>query len=246
MSNYLIVDSDKNASNDLKSKLKRMDEKCQICQAYNIEEALLLYVLHKPQLVFLDVDLKYDNGFELIHQLMELGEHPKFAFVTKSKEFTIKAIRSSALDYLLKPVNIEDLQFCLNRVKNLEDEELERQKISELFMKLKINKRLRINTRVGFEVIKPEKILYCKADRNYTDIKLISGESLTTSNTLSSVIQQLPSELFFRVGRSATINLDYLKSVNRKEKQCSLYCENEIYKLPISPNRVHQLSEIIR
>lgn len=246
MSNYLIVDTDKKASNDLKLKLREVESKCVIYQAYTIEEALLLYVLHKPQVIFLEVKLKNDNGFELIHQLMELGEHPKFAFVTKNKDYTIKAIRSSAVDYLMKPVNKEDLQFCLNRVQCLEDEELEKQKMSELFLKLRINKRVRINTRVGFEVIKPEEILYCKADRNYTDIKLVSGSCLTTSNTLSSVIQQLPTELFFRVGRSATINLDYLKSVNRKEKQCLLCCDNEIYKLPMSPNRVHQLSEVLR
>ena len=246
MSNYLIVDSDKKANKDLKLKLREIESSCGIYQAYSVEEALLLYVLHKPQLIFLEVKLKDDNGFELIHQLLELGEHPKFALVTKSKDFTIKAIRSSAIDYLMKPVNIENLQFCLNRVQCQEYEEMQKQKMSELFFKLRINKRVRINTRVGFEVIKPEEILFCKADRNYTDIKLVSGDSLTTSNTLSSVIQQLPGELFFRIGRSATINLDYLKSVNRKEKQCLLCCDSDIYKLPMSPSRVHQLSEVLR
>jgi len=246
MSNYLIVDSDKKASKDLILKLKIVEEKSIIHQAYTIEEALLLYIIHKPKLIFLELDLNNGNGFELIHRLSELGEQPKMVCVTKNKDLTIKAIRYSALDYLLKPVNTDDLQVCLKRVKNLIKNELRQKEILELDLKLKDNKTIQINTRVGFEVIKLNNILYCKADRNYTDIRLIGGASLTTSNTLSKVVQQLPSEFFFRIGRSAAINLRYLKSVNRKEKECLLHCENDTYKLPMSSNRINQLSEVLK
>ncbi|WP_321300146.1 LytTR family transcriptional regulator DNA-binding domain-containing protein [Marinifilum fragile] len=245
MNVYLIVDHCKKEIADLKSKLSKIEPECKVYHSTTVEDALLLYVLHKPQLVFLEVNLKNENGFELIHGLLELGERPNFAITTKNESFAIKAIRSSAVDYLLKPIAIEDLQFCLNRVQTMEYEEMEKQRMTELFLKLKIQKRVTIKNRVGFEVIKPEEILFCKADRNYTDIKLVDGTSLTTSTTLGSVVQQLTSKVFFRIGRSAVINLDYLKSVNRKDKQCLLSCNSEIYKLPMSPNRVQELSRVL-
>lgn len=116
--------------------------------------------------------------------------------------------------------------------------------MSDLFLHLKLNHRIRINTRVGFEIIKSENILYCEADGNYTKICLIDGQKQTTSTTLSCVIKQLPDDHFFRIGRSIVINLDYRKSVNRKEKICQLQVEGQSIKLPLSNSRVQQLAEI--
>ena len=245
MSTYLIVDSDKKARNLLKKRLLNVEPLCEIKEAANLEDAMLFYIMHKPQLIFLEIDLKDELGFELIHGLLELGEQPRVAITTSNEKYTIRAIRSSVVDYLLKPINLEELQFCLNRARFLEEDEQDRQIMNELYVKLKINKKVRINTRVGFEVIKPEEILYCKADRNYTDICLTDGSRLTTSNTLGSVVQQLPQELFFRIGRSAVINLEYLKSVNRKERQCVLCCSNELFSLPLSPGKVSELAKVL-
>ncbi|WP_421917937.1 LytR/AlgR family response regulator transcription factor [Marinifilum sp.] len=245
MNDYLIVDQCKKEIADLKMKLSKIEPECMLYHSTTVENALTLYLLHKPKLVFLEVNLKNENGFELLYRLLELGERPNFAITTKKEAYAIKAIRSSAVDYLLKPVAMEDLRFCLNRIHSIEYEEMEKQRIAELFLKLRTQKRVTIKNRVGFEVIKPEEILFCKADRNYTDIKFVDGSSLTTSTTLGSVVQQLTSKIFFRIGRSAVINLDYLKSVNRKDKQCLLACNNEIYKLPMSPNRVQELSRVL-
>ena len=245
MCTYLIVDANSKARKDLGNKLKSIDADCQIQESENVQDALLLYVIHQPKLVFLEVDLKKEDGFELIHNLLELGENPRIALVTSNENHAVKAIRSSVIDYLLKPVSAEDLQLCIKRVDILDEQEQERQSMSELFLKLRMNKRVRINTRVGFEVMKPEDILYCKSDRNYTDIVLLSGLRINTCNTLGNVVQQLPQELFFRVGRSAVVNLNYIKAVNRKDKICELLCQGKVYKLPMSPNMVQKLAEVL-
>jgi two-component system LytT family response regulator len=244
MSTYLIVESDKNLRKNLIISLHEIDPLCNIQETDCVEEAILAYIIKKPNLVFLSVDFTETDGFELIHELIELGEKPRVAIISKNEQNALKALRSNAVDFLSKPIKQNDIQFCINRVRCLEEAETERQKMSDLFLHLKMNHRIRINTRVGFEIIKSEDILYCEADGNYTNICLMEGKKQTTSTTLGCVIKQLPDDHFFRIGRSVVINLDYLKSVNRKEKICQLQVEGRSIELPLSNSRVQQLAEI--
>jgi len=245
MATYLIVDADINARKNLNEKLKELEPQCHVIETNCVDEALLLYMVQKPNMIFLDINLGEKNGFELIHELMELGERPLLTIVSQTETYAIKAIRLSAVDYILKPIKVEDLQYSLNRMHILEEEELEHQKRTDMFLRLKKNHRVRINTRTGFEIIRSENILYCEADGNYTNICLVDGLAQTTSTTLGSVVQQLPQDQFFRIGRSIVINLDYLKSVNRKEKLCQLQRGEKKYILPMSLNRVQELSQVL-
>lgn len=244
MSTYLIVESDKDLRKNLIHSLREIEPQCSIHESDCVEEALLSYIIHKPNIVFLSVDFTDKNGFELIHELIELGEKPRVAIISEDAQNALQALRSNAVDFLSKPIKRSDLQFCINRVRCLDQAESERQNMADLFLRLKMNYRIRINTRVGFEVIKSEDILYCEADGNYTNIFLMDGRKQTTSTTLGCVIKQLPDDHFFRIGRSIVINLDYLKSVNRKEKVCQLQVEGQSIELPLSNSRVQQLAEI--
>lgn len=244
MATYLIIDDESGGREILSLLLKYIVPDCEIYESATVDEGLRVYLEQKPDLVFLDVQMPHKNGFEFVHELVQLGEHPKVVFVTAYNQYAIQAIKASALDYLLKPINEDDLRFCLNRIDSLQEEDFEHQKMIELLTRLKMNHRLKINTRVGFEVINPSEILYCEADGNYTDICLTDGKKLTTSTTLGLIEQELPKDQFFRIGRSIVINLDYLKSVNRKERICQLKFDDVSRDLPLSLSRVQDLSKI--
>ena len=244
MSTYLIVESDKYLRKNLIINLREIEPQCSIHETDCVEEALLSYIINKPNIAFLSVDFTDTNGFELIHELIELGEKPRVAIMSENEQNALQALRSNAVDFLSKPIKLNDIQFCINRVRSLEEDEAELQKMSNLFLHLKMYHRIRINTRVGFEIIRSEDILYCEADGNYTNICLMDGTKQTTSTTLGCVLKQLPEDRFFRIARSVVINLDHLKSVNRKEKFCQLKINGSIIELPLSNSRVQKLVEI--
>jgi len=244
MNRFLVVDDEDKARALLNKLLLLAEPYCQVVEANSVEQGIARYLEFQPDLVFLDIEMPHKNGFELVHELMLMGESPKVVFVTAFNQYAIKAIKASALDYLLKPINENDLKQCINRARLIDNKKKETDKMDDLLNRLSMNKRLKVNTRTGFEIIKQDDILYCEADGNYTNIFLTNQEKLTTATTLGLIEDQLTSDLFFRVSRSILINLDYLKSVNRKDKVCHLQIDDECISLPLSYSRVQKLAEI--
>lgn len=244
MYRFLIVDDEDKAREVVSRLLQRIEPGCHISEANSVEQGIKNYTECQPDLVFLDIEMPHKNGFELIHELILMGESPNVVFVTAFNQYAIKAIKASALDYLLKPIDENDLKQCIKRAQLIANKDKEDGKLVDLINHLNINKRLKVNTRTGFEVIRQDDILYCEADGNYTNIYLTNQEKLTTATTLGLIEDQLISDLFFRVSRSILINLDYLKSVNRKDKICLLQIDEECIALPLSNSRVQKLAEI--
>lgn len=244
MNRFLVVDDEDKAREVISKLLYRIEPDCQVAQANSVEQGIKQYLEFQPDLIFLDIEMPHKNGFELVHELILMGESPKVVFVTAFNQYAIKAIKASALDYLLKPIDENDLKQCIKRAKLITNNNKEEGKLGELINRLSLNNRLKVNTRTGFEIIRQDEILYCEADGNYTNIYLTNKDKLTTATTLGIIEAQLISDLFFRVSRSILINLDFLKSVNRKDKVCHLQIEDECIPLPLSYSRVQKLSEI--
>lgn len=244
MNRFLVVDDEDKAREVISKLLHRLEAGCQITEANSVEQGIKSYIEFQPNLVFLDIEMPHKNGFELVHELILMGESPKVVFITAFNQYAIKAIKASALDYLLKPIDENDLKQCIKRAQLIENNKKDESKFGELLNRLSMNNRLKVNTRVGFEIIKQDDILYCEADGNYTNIYLTNKDKLTTATTLGVIEDQLISDLFFRVSRSILINLDYLKSVNRKDKVCHLQIDEECITLPLSYSRVQKLAEI--
>ncbi len=244
MQTILVVDDEQRGRELLSLLIKRILPNVNIKEAASVDSAVNIYLEEKPNFVFLDVEMPKRNGFEFIKDLVQNGLTPKVVFVTAYNQYAIEAIKNSALDYLLKPVNEEDLRMCINRINLKWQESNENEKILELLTRMKLNHRLKINTRNGFEVINPENILYCEADGNYTTICLTAGARLITPTTLGIVEYELPKGEFYRVSRSAIINLSYLKSVNRKARICRLQVGSITYDIALSLARIQELSNL--
>jgi two-component system LytT family response regulator len=158
---------------------------------------------HNPDLIFLDIHLSNGDGFQILESLKDKNQN--IIFVTGHEEHAIKAFRSEAVDYLLKPVSIEHLQIAVDRVKK-------RKQNGE-----KLHGQISLSTSKGIIFLKTENILYCRGDGAYTYFFLKSGERITTSKNLKEYEKALDELNFFRSHKSFLINLSEIKTYVRGE-----------------------------
>lgn len=176
-------------------------------------DALTAIKKHSPDLVFLDVEMPKMNGFELLEQLPSVNF--EIIFTTSYDQYALKAIRFSAIDYLLKPVDSEELQKAIQKVINRTLKPITQQ--LEILMQ-KINQpstpinKIAMPTMEGLQLITVESIISCESDSNYTIIKLKGNKKIIVSRTLKEIEELLEEHSFVRVHRC------YLANLNEVEK----------------------------
>ena len=175
----------------------------QIRSAHSVESGLALLNEYHPQLVFLDVEMADGTGFDLLAQL----EQRKFevVFVSAYKHYAIPAIKAAALDYLLKPVNIEELQAAAERALT-RIEKITPTGAASLpaLMPADRKKQERISLPIlnGFEIVRLEEILYCRSEENYTRFYLRGAKQLLVSKTIKTYEEVLENNGFMRIHKS--------------------------------------------
>jgi two-component system LytT family response regulator len=173
----------------------------------------------KPDLVFLDIEMPAMNGFELLEQFTEIP----FAiiFTTSYDQYAIKAIRFSALDYLLKPIDPKELIVSVQKVqtqKQLPAAEQFQMLLSQVQQKETSFKKIAVPTSEGFELIPAEQVVRCEADDNYTYLYLKSKNKIVACRTLKEMEEQLQDFNFFvRVHHSYLVNLNEVTRYVRGE-----------------------------
>ncbi|RLD52170.1 MAG: hypothetical protein DRJ05_17680 [Bacteroidetes bacterium] len=217
----IIVDDEPEALDILESLLTDFSDIEILSKDNSVDSALISILRYKPDIVFLDIDMPNKNGFELVQELKQLNLCPTIIFVTAYNNFAIDAIKCAAFDYLVKPVDIDDLQLCISRYKTDAEKGLFSDKVDDLLFCLK-KEKIRFNTQKGLVFIGPDEIVYCAANGNYTDIFLKEKEGRQTITVgLGSLTDLLPDN-FTRINRSIIINRNLLKEVNRKTMECKL------------------------
>ena len=218
----IIVDDEFNAREFLEKLLHRSfpDKFLVLAKCESVDEAVLAIEKFNPELVFLDVQMPNKNGFELIKEVKSITF--EVIFTTAHAEFAIDAIKASALDYLLKPINYIDL---LDTIKKY-DSKLQKASQQDKLMLLIENmdsgntefKKIAFPTESGFELIKTSSILYCEADSNYCNIICLDGKKITLSKTLKYIEELLPSSIFQRIHKSYLVNLNYVNRFNKTDE----------------------------
>lgn len=186
------------------------------CQ--NVNEAIEAINTLKPDVVFLDVQMQGETGFDLLSKLDNINF--EVIFTTAHSEYALRALKCSAIDYLLKPIDISDLQKAVakvdkKRVANFA--ERVRQLLQNLKDTTSENYKLAIPTAEGLIFIRAKDILYCKASGNYTEIYMIDGKKHLVSRQLKEYEGILDHRDFFRIHHSFLINLNRIKSYVRGE-----------------------------
>lgn len=197
-------------------------------QARNNKDAAALIRSKKPQLVYLDIELNRGNAFELLEELNETDDlHFQVIFITAFNEYAVKAFRYNAIDYLLKPISIDELKEATMRAFNKVNHLSGNDNILMALNQLKVNLN---TTKIGIPVtdgvlfIKTDEIVRAEARGSYAVLYLSDGKKITSTKNLRDFEDILPEGIFFRVHHSWIINLKYLKKYYRGK---SSYMEME-------------------
>lgn len=206
----IIVDDEPYSCEALASLLEKYCPQVKVLDiCYSGITALQSIRQYNPQIVFLDIELPQMNGFELLEQLPFVDF--ELIFTTSYDQYAIKAIRWSALDYLLKPIDREELQKAIQKAVHSIQHPLPQQ-IEMLFQKLNqsslpVNK-IAIPTLDGLHMVLIDSIICCESDSNYTRFILKNGKKLVASRSLKEVEEMLEDYPFARVHHSFLINLN--------------------------------------
>ena len=188
-----------------------------IGECENGEEGIENIEKKKPDIVFLDVEMPRMNGFTMLQQLK--NKNFEVIFVTAYDHYAIKAIRYSALDYLIKPVEVEDLKNAVNRALEKMNIAKPNARLELLLENIVTEKpkftRIAIPTAQGLQFIKIDEIIYLEASTNYTKFHLYNNVKYTVSKTLKEFEDILPADIFIRIHNSHIINKNYVEKYIR-------------------------------
>lgn len=241
----IIVDDEINAREFLeKLIIRHLSNKIIVVEKVDtIEKSIEAIRKYKPNIVFLDIQLKDESGFDLFKLIKNIEFNT--IFTTAYKEYSIKAIKHSAFDYLVKPINIADLFLSIKRLES-KKESLNQEKVKFILENLssesdKYNK-LAIPSEKGLELEKISGIIYCQAQSNYSKIITIDNREILTSKTLKYLEEKLPKEVFFRTHKSYLVNLNYIKSYSKHDN--NITCVNNV-QIPVSNRQKTNLINVL-
>lgn len=213
----IIVDDENKSRSALSGLLKKyFSEIDVIAECASGNEAYSVAVELRPALVFLDIEMPSGTGFDFIEKFKILPF--EIIFLTAYDQYALKAMKASALDYLLKPLSIEELGLVVEKVKTrLKEKDTVRQyeALLQNFNPEWGLRSLAVPTQYGLEFLEIKRIVMLEADGNYTHIHLLDGKSVTSSKTLGDYEAVLPGSMFFRAHHSHIINLLQIRKYYR-------------------------------
>ncbi len=218
----LFVDDESSARDLLRALLSDVSLAEIVGEAGTVDQAFDEVIRKKPDVLLLDIQLHGESGFDLVEKLNQHNISVSIVFVSAYENYAIRAIRSSACDYLLKPVKKEELVGSLEKISNEPVTGEIGERFSQVISQLTYRKKIKFRYRNGFIMIHPDEILFCRADSNYAILELDRGKSVIVSMNLGSVEKMLPSFCFARISRSLIINLHHLKELDRKTMTCKV------------------------
>lgn len=186
-------------------------------EAGSADEAAVIIQQQKPDILFLDIEMPYGNGFDLLDRLMPVDF--EIIFITAFDEYTLKAFKYSALDYLLKPVNIEELQAAVEKASKKIHLKNINQQLSNLLQNIRHAEsgisKLAVPSQDGFFFLALADIIRIEAKGNYTNIFSADGQKHVSSRTIKQYEEMMPRRQFFRIHNSHIINLSFIKKYHK-------------------------------
>jgi two-component system LytT family response regulator len=208
----IIIDDEPNGRLALREKLREYCPEVGLAgEAAGGEEGLKLIKAVDPEIVFLDIEMPRMNGFEMLQQLPRKNFH--LIFTTAYDQYAIRAIKFAAFDYLLKPVDIEELKVAVANIKKTRAENTpgRLEILEEHLQRRNTFGKIAISTLEGLLFFNLADIVHLEAQGNYTIFHFNGRPKLTASKTLKEIEELLPEDTFFRTHHSHIINLQFIK-----------------------------------
>ena len=239
----IIVDDEENNREMLSIMMETIDGANVVDTAGTVDEAVKKIMIHRPDLIFLDIHMPGKDGFELVKILRNNQIECGVIFTTILKDQAVRAIKMEAFDYLEKPIDIDMLQDAIERFRLKLWKSRHRKAAGGPPPSME---KLRFNTRTGFVLIDQEEIIYTEAEGNYTTIFLTKKNKEVVTVPLKKIEEMLNPANFLRISKSLIINLNLLKKVDRTAKTCQLERNGESFQLHIPPNNIKMLEDRIK
>ncbi|MFT7250526.1 MAG: two-component system LytT family response regulator [Flavobacterium sp.] len=247
----ILIDDDQNLREGMKGLLERFAPNIKIIgEADSVATGIEVMDTLKPQVVFLDIQLNDGTGFDILEQLAAKNGAIKsnIVFITAHEQYAIKAFRFSALDFLLKPVDPEELQKVIVKIESVLEKTNDYAHIDLLLenIRKKVDnfKRIALSTSDGIHLFDISDIIRCESEDNYTKFYIKNSKPVLISKTLKEYEELLTEHGFERIHQSHLINLNYLKSYIKKDGGYVIMADES--HLPISQRKRERLQEILK
>jgi len=215
----IIIDDEQHCVRALLSDLQKNCPAVEVLETcYSAKEGIMAVKKHRPDLVFLDVEMPWMNGFEMLEVIGDV--HFSIIFTTAHDEFAARAFRISAIDYLLKPVKATDLQEAVQKVEKKMEAGSSLLHIANLLRNIRqasADQKIALPLREGYEFVDVSSIMYCHAEGAYTRIYLNDKRVMLVSRSLGDVEELLPPEIFQRIHHSTLVNTSCISQFLRTD-----------------------------
>ena len=238
----VIVDDEPKAIQGLSWELSNFSDQIKVIATFNNPEKALLYLAENNiDCLFLDIEMPTMDGFQFLNKLKSRN----FAVVitTAYSEYAIKALKKDALDYLLKPIDSDDLEETIAKIKKYSSRSLDSNKIEKVLLRFneKLNtKKIAINTDGKLIFLESKEILFIVSDGNYSTFHTTNNKKIVVTKKLKEINTLLPNEIFFRVHNSYIINLTKVKEFFKTDGYVII--ENN-HKIPVSRQKKSEFLE---
>ncbi len=251
MTTAVLIDDDQHLRTGLKALLDRYTNDIVIVgEAESVKTGIVAIETLQPQVIFLDIHLSDGTGFDILEKLNQANGKIKahIVFITAHEQYAVKAFKFSALDFILKPVDPEELQQTMAKIKEATGKTNSFEHIDLLLenIRKKVDnfKRIALSTSDGIHLFDVSDIIRCEAKVNYTQFYIKNHKPILISRTLKEYEELLTEHGFERIHQSHLINLSYLKSYIKNDGGYVIMADNS--NIPLAQSKKDKLQELIK
>lgn len=241
----IIIDDEQAVRNTISALLKQNFHDITVsAQAGSVEEGYAAVMEHQPDLLFLDVELPDGLGFDLLKKVSPV--HFRVIFITGHQEYALDAIKVSALDYILKPIDLDELRSAIEKARevvNHEEEQMKLLALSENLHGKRVLKRIILRTADALQLISVSDIIRAEAESNYTHFYLAGGKHIMVSRTIKEYETLLSGSGLIRVHQSHIVNLNHIDKFIKRDGGYILLKNGS--SVPVSPNLKEKVLQAI-
>ena len=240
----VIVDDEIKALQSLTWELTNFSDEINVIASFtNPHDALEFLEKNTPDCLFLDIEMPTMDGFQFIQKLS--NKNFPVVITTAYNQYALKAIKNEALDYLLKPIDTDDLEETITKIKKFNNKNFSVEKLEMAMLNFNsrsIHKRITLNTDGKLLFLESDEILYAESDGNYSTIFLTDGQKIVLTKKLKEVNELLPSDSFFRIHNSYIINLNKIKEFLKTDGYVVLKSN---HKIPVSRQKKSDFLDLL-
>ncbi len=240
----LIIEKDQQALNESVAVFEKFNELSIVGKATSGKQGYELGNNHIPILVVINVELPDVSGVEFVRMLRKRNILPAIVFLAKDEKKAFESLSLEPFDYFVKPFDDSVVAEMITSLKmEIRKREMYR-KLDKFTQSEAITTKRLFPQKKGVVILSPDEIVFCKAEKNNTSLKLQDRENVIVKTGISETLEIINNSNFIRVGRSNIINLSYLRRIDKKKLKCILYSEGQAWEVPISKNTVRLLEKM--